>query len=74
MRFIEQTGFFADAHQRSDVVEQINEEKDEHDFDESDLPCRADVELSGGRGDVGKMIGLGLPRDQSAQRGDQRSR
>ena len=53
VRLVEQPGLLAHRHQRADVVEQVDEQKDEDDLDEADAAAsRAISSLNGGGGQI----------------------
>jgi hypothetical protein len=46
VRVIEETGFFADADQGADVVEEVDEEEDEDDLGETEAPGGFEVAVT----------------------------
>ena len=63
----DEAGALGDGDEGADVVEEIDEEEDEDDFECADVKCAGDVEVEGGGFDGGEVIGLGLPVDLVAE-------
>ena len=63
MVFGDQAGALGDGDEGADVVEEINEEEDEDDFEEADVQGGTDIEMESGGFDGGEVVRCGLPVD-----------
>ena len=59
----DEAGALGDGDEGSDVVEEIDEEEDEDDFEGVDAEGAAEVEMEGGGAEVGEVEGGGVPGD-----------
>lgn len=59
----DEAGALGDGDEGANVVEEIDEEKDEDDFEGSNVESAADVEVEGRSGDGGETVAHGLPVD-----------
>ena len=64
---VEQSGAFAHRHERPDVVEHIDEQKYEDDFEETQAQRRAHIQLQRSRRESQEAIRLRIPRHQSSR-------
>ena len=63
----DEAGALGDSDERADVVEEVDEEKDEDDLEGTDVERPEDVEVEGCGADSGEIVGGGLPMDLVAE-------
>ena len=57
----DEAGALGDGHEGADVIEEIDEEKDEDDLESADVERAEDVEVECRGFDCGEIVGCGLP-------------
>ncbi len=68
----DETGAVGDGDESADVVEEIDEEEDEDDFEGTDVERAGDVEVECGGFDRRQIVGCGLPVDLMADDAEER--
>ena len=63
----DEAGAFGDGDESADVVEEVDEEEDEDDFEGPATESGGDVEMEGGGADGGEIVGRWLPVDLMAE-------
>lgn len=63
----DEAGALGDCDERADVVEEVDEEKDEDDLEGTDVERAEDVEVEGCCADCSEIVSGGLPMDLVAE-------